>query len=81
MARQKAYTCIVGGRGELLVAAPSRKVAAALMGLSLHELTTYGLGASEEEEALALNSPGTVFWRPDAFAGQWELRKPAESLP
>jgi hypothetical protein len=74
MAKLKVYCCTLAGRDEGMVAAPSRKVAAELLGLSLYELTTYGHEANDAEQALALAEPGAVFRKVDGFAGtgQWE---------
>jgi hypothetical protein len=65
----KVYCCTLAGRDEGMVAAPSRAVAAELLGLSLYELKTYGHEANDADEAVALTAPGEVFRKKDGFAG------------
>ncbi len=78
MARLKVFCCPLGGRDEVMVAATSRKSAAALMELTHYELMTYGLLANDEDEKVALASPGAVFFRKGlARTCKWVLLRPA----
>lgn len=81
MPKLKVFCCTLAGRNDAMVAAPSRKVAAALLELSLYELTTYGADASDDEQAIALAEPGAVFRKRDDFVGcgGWERLLPAPS--
>lgn len=75
MSKLNVYCCTIAGRHEDMVAATSRKGAAALLKLSVYELTTYGFDANDEEQEIALSAPGTVFRREDAISGTGEWTK------
>ncbi|MCW4647287.1 hypothetical protein [Pseudomonas aeruginosa] len=83
MAKLKVYCCPIAGREEHMVAAPSRKAAAELLGLSVYELTTYGTDASDTEQVIALAEPGAVFRKGDGFSGSnaWAMVRPAPVQP
>lgn len=70
----------MNGRNDVMVAAPSRKVAAELMGMSMYELATYGHEAIDADASIALAAPGVLFRKTDGFesTGNWQ---PAAGLP
>lgn len=79
MATLKVYCCPIAGREEHIVAATSQKAAAEMLGVSLYELKTYGMDASDTELVVALADPGAVFRKGDGFSGSdvWEKVRPA----
>lgn len=79
MRKLKVFCCTHAGRHEVMVAATSRTRAAELMDMTHHELKTYGHEANDKDEAVAMASPGAVFFKEDGLAstGDWVLLRPA----
>lgn len=78
MNKLKVYCCPIAGREEHMVAAPSRQAAAELLGVSLYELITYGIDASDSEQVIALEKPGAVFCKGDGVSSSdtWAMVHP-----
>lgn len=71
MAKLRTYSMNLDGTHNVLVAAPSQKAAAELIGVTVYMLRTWDAGHNEADEALALSEPGQVF-RQKGVNGSWE---------
>jgi len=72
MARMKPYAVELDGLHVLMVAASSKKAAADLIGTTLYMMTQWEGGMNDEDEALAMASPGVVFRRKIVGQAKWE---------
>ncbi len=72
MPRMKPYAVELDGLHVLMVAASSKKAAADLIGTTLYMMTQWEGGMNDEDEALAMASPGVVFRKKIVGQAEWE---------
>lgn len=60
MAKHKAYCVNLDGIHDVLVAAPSQKEAARLIGTTVYMMREWDAGVSDQDEQLALSKPGQL---------------------
>lgn len=78
MAKNKVYCVNLDGMHEVMVAAPSQKEAAKLIGTSVYMLCECAAGVNEQDEQLALSKPGQLF-RKMGINGPWQRVAAADS--
>lgn len=78
MAKNKAYCVNLDGIHEVLVAAPSQKEAAKLIGTTVYMMREWDAGVNEQDEQLALSKPGQLF-RKKGINGPWQQVAAADS--
>lgn len=72
MPAMKAYAVELDGLHVLMVAAPSKTVAAALIGTTVYMMTMWEGAVNEADEAVALAAPGVVFRRRMNGVESWQ---------
>ncbi|EKT4532165.1 hypothetical protein [Pseudomonas asiatica] len=72
MAKVKPYAVELDGLHVIMVAASSKKAAAELIGTTSYMMTQWEGGMNEDDEAIALASPGTVFKKRLTGESKWQ---------
>ena len=72
MPRIKPYAVELDGLHLLMVATSSKKAAADLFRTTLYMMTQWEGGMNDEDEALAMASPGIVFRKKIVGQAEWE---------
>lgn len=70
-AKVKVFAVNLDGVHNVMVAAPSLKAAADLIGTTVYLMRTYDAGVNDEDKAVALATVGQVF-RQEGINGAWE---------
>lgn len=78
MAKNKAYCVNLDGIHEVMVAAPSQKEAAKLIGTTVYMMREWDAGVNDQDQQLALSKPGQLF-RKKGINGTWEQVAAADS--
>ncbi|WNZ87550.1 MULTISPECIES: hypothetical protein [Pseudomonas] len=78
MAKNKAYCANLDGIHEVMVAAPSQKEAAKLIGITVDMMREWDAGVNDHGELIALSKPGQLF-RKKGINGQWQQVATADS--
>ncbi|HDS0960524.1 hypothetical protein [Pseudomonas putida] len=72
MGKVKPYAVELDGLHVIMVAAPSKKAAAELIGTTSYMMTQWEGGMNEDDEAIALDAPGTVFKKRLTGESTWQ---------
>lgn len=72
MPKMKPYAVELDGLHVVMVAAPSKKAAANLIGTTAYMMTQWEGGMNDEDEAVALASPGVVFRKRLTGQDEWQ---------
>ncbi|MPQ71503.1 hypothetical protein [Pseudomonas sp. MWU12-2323] len=72
MPKMKPYAVELDGLHVVMVAAPSKKAAAELIGTTMYMMTTWEGGMNDDDEAVALAQPGVVFRRRIIGSEPWQ---------